>query len=72
VAHGLQADGIEEDGECGHIVGDEVDLDAHADHDDEQTHNQEADAAIEQDAAHHDERREQARCRRKTRASRPL
>ena len=59
VAHGLQADGVKGGGEGRQVVGDEKDFDDHAGGQDEHADDQKADAAIEKDAAHHDERRKQ-------------
>jgi hypothetical protein len=59
VPHGLQADGIESRCKGRKIVRDEKGLDQHSGCKYEDAQNQEAYAAIEKNAVHHDERRQQ-------------
>jgi len=59
VAHSLQTDGIEGRCERREIVRNKRYFDRHAGSQDQHSQNQEADAAIVKDAAHHDERRQQ-------------
>ena len=68
MAHGLQADGIKDGGERRKVVGDQIDLDDHAGGQNEDAHNQKADATIEKDAAQHEERGKQSEAGEKRRS----
>ena len=59
VAHGLQTDRIKGRGEGRHVMRQQIDLDHHSRRQDQHAHNQKPDAAIQKDAPHHEQRKQQ-------------